>query len=487
MNFGLGVVRNKVLALILGPGGVGLLGVYGSVQDLMRSVAGLGINTSGVRQIAEAVGTGDEQRIARTVTILRRVAFCSGVLGALLLLILSKPVSWLTFKDYQHAGAVALLALAIFFGDVSQGQAALVQGMRRIADLARMSVLGALYGTLFSIVIIYYYYRQGAAEKGVVPSLVCVAGMSILTSWWYARKIKVKTKSLSLRQMYDETSALLKLGIVFMATGLMGFGSAYLVRVLILHRLDLQAAGFYQSAWMVGGYYITFILQAMGTDFYPRLTAVARNHAECNRLVNEQTEVGLLLAGPGVIATLIFAPLVIQLFYSAKFWPAAELLRWFCLGMMLRVADWPMGYVLVARGDGKLFFLVEFLSNALFMGLVWVGLHAFGLNGTGMAFVALYLLHIIGMYWITRRLTGFRWSAANRWLLVLLTPLVAAAFVSRYLLAPPIAMICGALLTVLTGIYSLKKVYSLVPPERLPGMVRKIITFFRLVPPQTGN
>ena len=46
----------------------------------------MGINSSGVRQIAEAVGTGDSERIARTVTTLRRVAFCSGVVGALLLL-----------------------------------------------------------------------------------------------------------------------------------------------------------------------------------------------------------------------------------------------------------------------------------------------------------------------------------------------------------------------------------------------------------------
>ena len=47
----------------------------------------MGMNISGVRQIAEAVGTGDEQRIARTVTALRRVAFLSGVVGALLLLV----------------------------------------------------------------------------------------------------------------------------------------------------------------------------------------------------------------------------------------------------------------------------------------------------------------------------------------------------------------------------------------------------------------
>src|SRR5204862_4917423 len=112
---------------------------------------------SGVRQIAAAVGTGDAQRIGKTVFTLRRAAFFTGALGALLLLIFCKPVSKLTFGDYDHAQSVALLAIAVFFGDISAAQAALVQGMRRIGDLARISVLGALYGTVFSIVIVYFY------------------------------------------------------------------------------------------------------------------------------------------------------------------------------------------------------------------------------------------------------------------------------------------------------------------------------------------
>src|SRR5208283_4704728 len=98
--------------------------------------------------------------------------------------------------------SVALLALAVFFGDISQGQAALVQGMRRIADLARMSVWGAFYGTLFSVPIVYFFH-----EDGVAPSLVCVAAMGILTSWWYARKIKIERVLLTMRQAREEISA----------------------------------------------------------------------------------------------------------------------------------------------------------------------------------------------------------------------------------------------------------------------------------------
>src|SRR5208283_1417758 len=108
-------------------------------------------------------------------------------------------------------------------------------------------------------------------------------------------------------QVRDEAAGLLKLGFAFMASGLLTLGAAYAIRVLVVHKLGLAAAGLYQSAWTLGGLYVGFILQSMGADFYPRLTAIAGDDRECNRLVNEQAQVSLLLAGPGIIGTLTLA------------------------------------------------------------------------------------------------------------------------------------------------------------------------------------
>ena len=485
LNLAIGMVRTKVMVLLLGTAGYGLMGFYMTISDLVRSVAGLGVNTSGVRQIAEATGSGDAQRLARTVITLRRVALYSGALGALLLLIFCRQVSRLTFGDEHHARGVALLSLAVFFGDVSAGQAALVQGMRRIADLAKMSVLGALYGTLFSIPIVYYYYRQGMAEKGVAPSLVCVAAMSIITSWWYARKVKVERVRISLQETLGEVSALLKLGVVFMSTGLMTFGGAYLIRIFLRHEMNMAAVGLYQSAWMLGTLYIGVILQAMGADFFPRLTAVAGNNAECNRLVNEQAEVGMLMAAPGIIATLTFTPIVISLFFSAKFGPAVDLLRWICLGMVLRVASWPIGFIFLAKGERSIFFWTEVLCNAAYVGFVWVSVLEFRLTGAGIAFFATYIVSLSVNYLIARRLSGFRWSPASRRLAFLFIPLIAAVFVAQYTLSAPAAITLGVVATLVTGIYSLKTLCTLVPLERMPQLARRMIVFLRLATPTT--
>jgi PST family polysaccharide transporter len=477
INIGFGIIRAKAMALLLGPSGVGLLGNYVAISDLTRTAAGLGINTSGVRQIAEAVGTGDTRQIARTVTALRRVALFSGALGAFLLLAMCRPVSRWTFGDETHAGAVALLALVAFFADVSAGQMALVQGMRRITDLARMSVLGALYGTVFSIPIVYFFGQQG-----VVPSLVCVAAMGIITSWWYARKIRVEKVAMPLREIFHEASALLKLGVVFMSSGLMTMGVAYLVRLIVTRKIGLDGAGYYQAAWNLGGLYVGFILQAMGADFYPRLTAVANDNEKCNRLVNEQAEVGLLLAGPGVLGTLTFAPLVIHVFYAANFAPAVEILRWICLGMVLRVASWPMGFILMAKGERKLFFWTELGSSLLSVALVWVGVIRFGLQGTGAAFFALYVAYCLAIYLVVRRLSGFRWSAANFRLAALFVPLAAAVFLAPYFVHPLVAMAFGLAASVLAGVYSLRVLCRLIPMARLPRFVQSVLIRFRIAP-----
>ena len=79
----------------------------------------------------------------------------------------------------------------------------------------------------------------------------------------------------------------------------MTMGVAYVVRVIILRQVGFEATGLYQSAWTLGGLYVGFILQAMGADFYPRLTASITTMRGCNRLVNEQTLSRVAVGGSG--------------------------------------------------------------------------------------------------------------------------------------------------------------------------------------------
>jgi antigen flippase len=471
----IGIVRTKAMAVLLGPAGFGLMGLYGSIIDLALAVASMGIGSSGVRQIAESVSTGNDNRIARTVIVLRRAAVLLGILGAVLVVAFSGPLSTLTFGSDRHAGAVALLGLAVFFRSVTAGQGALIQGMRRIADLAKMGMLGALLGAIFSIVLVYFL-----GEQGVAPSLVAAAALGLAVSWWYSRKVEIVYPVMTGAEVRQEAASLLKLGFAFMASGILMMGAAYAVRAIVLRLDDLDAAGFYSAAWTLGGLYVGIVLQAMGADFYPRLVGAAEDHPQCNRLVNEQTQVSLLLAGPGVIATLTFAPLVIMLFYSPQFYEAVEVLRWICLGIALRVITWPIGFIIVAKNRQVIFLGAEVAWTAVNVGLTWVGVKSFGVDGAGMAFFGSYVVHGLLVYPVVRRLTGFRWSAANWQTGLLFLSSITMVFGGFYVLPPLWAYGVGTLVMILSGVYSVRTLITLVSSDRIPRPLLRLLQLGRL-------
>src|SRR5437868_12445730 len=101
-NVAIGIVRTKAMAILLGPAGFGLAGMYNSVVDLTQNIAGLGVNSSGVRQIAHAQGSDDMDRIALTIAVLRRVSVALGVIGALALILFCRQISALTFGTSEY-------------------------------------------------------------------------------------------------------------------------------------------------------------------------------------------------------------------------------------------------------------------------------------------------------------------------------------------------------------------------------------------------
>jgi PST family polysaccharide transporter len=210
----------------------------------------------------------------------------------------------------------------------------------------------------------------------------------------------------------------------------------------------------------------------MGADFYPRLTAICDDDEACNRLVNEQAQIGLLLAGPGLLATLSLAPLVIGLFYSPQFHEAGNALRWICLGMMLRVVAWPIGFIIVAKGAQTIFFVTEVAAAVVHFSLALWLTPRFGATGAGAAYFGLYTCHTLIVYCIVRRLSGFRWSAANARLALMLLP--AATIVFGLFLVAPFwrATVIGTSVTLVAGLYCLHTLARLLPPEALPAPIR---------------
>jgi len=471
VNMLLGMVRVKVAAVLLGPVGIGLVGTYLSIQSLAATLSGLGVNSSGVRDVAEAAGTNDSERIGRTVLTLRRICWLTGLIGAILLAVFAVPLSYLTFENSDYAWQIALLGLSVLLGSVSAGQMALVQGMRRIGDLARLNILTSIAGT---IIVIGFYAWLGL--DGIIPSLLTLATVNLAGSFWFSRRVPVSKVAMSWRDSLLAARGLVTLGLAFMWSGLLIAMVGYTTRALISREIGLVAVGVFTAAFGLSGMVVNFILGAMGADFYPSLTAVSHDHQKMGDLVNQQTEIGVLLATPCLLATLALAPWVIQIFYTPEFAQSADLLQWFALGCLGRVISWPMAFIILAKGSGKLFALSETLANVLHLALIWLGLRWIGVEGVAIAFCFLYISYTAGMVFISRYLINFHWSATVWRLFFVLVPISLLTMVlSRWLPIIP-ATISGAVLTIFTFLFCVRGLCF-----RL-GREHRIVQFIEKVP-----
>ena len=447
----IGMVRVKCVALLIGPGGVGLVGMYQSAVQVIGAVAGLGLQASAVRDVAEAVSSEDQEHLGRIVLTLRRMCWLTGSIGSLLVGLFSRQLSLITFNNPDYAMNISLVGLTIFFGNVQGGQMALIQGMRQIGDLAKLNIFGTISGSIISVGL---YWWLGTA--GIVPAIVLLSVVQLIASWWFARTFEIPKVQLSWGKSFATAGGMVKLGLSLMWSGVLTMGVAYATRILIVREIDLAAVGVFAAAYAISAMVVDFVLGAMGADYYPSLTAVNHDHQKMRELVNQQTEIGLLLAIPGLLATLALAPWAIRIFYTADFWQATDLLRWFALGCLGRVVSWPLGFIILAKGAGRMFAFTETIANILHIGLIWAGLVLVGVKGASIAFFMLYVFYTLLMLIVSKMMIGFSWSRRVVMLLCAVFSVVTFAFCASIFLPEIPAMIVGLILTALAGIYCLR-------------------------------
>lgn len=408
LNVAIGLVRTKVLAILLGPIGVGIASLYSGFLNAAGTLATMGLATAGTRQIAESFSKGDEH----TIAVARRAMLW----GALLLASTAAVVVWslrsvlavLVLGNASYASAIGWLALGIGLLVAAAAQNALLQGTYRVADVARVTVFASLLNTLVGVTLLWIW-----GQRGLVLFVLLGPITTFAVGYLYVSRMpKPQTRHVAWVELKQEWLALFRLGFAYVGGGVSLTLTQLWIRSYVGKSLGTAPLGQYQAAWTISMYYISFILTAMATDYYPRLTAVIHDRENAALLVNRQTEIALLLSTPILVGMMTLAPWVMHLLYSALFAPAVILLRWQILGDVLKVASWPLGFILLAAGDGKTFFWTECTTNVL-TALIIVGfLPVIGLRITGIAYLATYIFYLPLVYWLARRRIAFRWSSA---------------------------------------------------------------------------
>jgi O-antigen/teichoic acid export membrane protein len=455
----IGLARSKVLAELLGTIGVGLNNLIQQPLNLISTITGLGIGFAGVRNIAAANEENDSEKISKTIVTVKRWSWLTGISGTLVIIFFSPLLYKLTFNkedagidysgDYKD---FIFLSVILLMTAVGGGLSAVLRGTRRLKDTAKSGLFGSFFSLILTIPLYYFY-----GINGIIPALIVVAAVNLFFSWYYSRKVKVVPVQISYRQSFNDGIDMVKLGFLLSLSNLTGMLALYLVSLFLNHYADKSEVGLYTVGTNMTYRYVGLVFTAISVDYFPKLVGLQSNREKMAEAINHQSEIAVLIVAPLMILYTAFLPVIVKILNTSEFLPVIDFVRWFILGMLFRTVSWALGFVAIAKGDRAIFFLAEITSNILFLVLNAGGYLLFGLEGMGIAFVALYAVYFMMMVMIAWKKYGFVFSKEFSKLFSFQFLICLLCFLTVYLKGYPFAHIGGTVLFVVSLIYSVKK------------------------------
>ena len=467
-----GMVRMKLLAILIGPAGVGLFGLLNTIMTLGAAVAGMGIDSSSVRQLAASADDPERSRVARWG--LWTFAWPLAATGTLLMWLARAPLAEFALGSRGYADEVGWIALGVGATIISAAQLGQIQAWRRIGDLARIRLSSAMVAAVAGVAAVYLYGDGGVLIAVLaLPLATCAAGL------WFSRSLPAwKPGRFPGRKVTEEWRALAGIGSAVMLTAAVGTATQAAVRAILTQRLGLDAAGLFQASFAISSINLGLVLGAMIPEYYPRLSAAADDPKKVGEILNHQVHVGLLLAGPALLGISAAAPYLLQLLYTSEFTGAALLLRLQVTADALRVAGWALGFVLLARNRRLSYFLVEAALAAVFVPLTWLAAERFGVASAGGAYLLGYLASVLVAAVFTLR-DGIRINASNALMLACLV-LLLLVIASASLLSNWAALGVGGVAFAMAAAFSFRELRKIGLP--LPSFAASLMR--RPMPPE---
>lgn len=400
------IVKNKLVAILIGPEGMGLLGIFGSTIQMIQTGAGLGINQSAVRDVAEAKGSGNHERASRIIKVTNRVVIFTGLLGCFVTLILSHYLSIWTLGDTTYTISYCVLALVVALNIINEGKQALLKGTRHLRALAYASMIGTVVG-LVTAVPLYYFF----GKDGIVPELLIAAILALLVSQYYVNRIPVEKVSLSFKVSATEAKPMVKMGVALMFVTLLQTITAFAINAFIRSRGGLSDVGYFSAGSYILNGYFSVIVTALMTDYYPRIAAVNQDNEKVQDELNKQSMVSVVLCLPLIVLFIALMPLFVKILYSEDFMPTLDYLRFGIFWTVITISSNQVDMILVAKYNTRVFMIISVLVRVVQLLLCVVLYNYCGLLGLGISYGLLGALHMLIMTTVVQKLYGIHFTS----------------------------------------------------------------------------
>lgn len=406
------VARIKTLAVFLGPAGVGTLSLLNSYHVFILSIVGLGLGTGIAKYVSVYSRQGDVFSVQKTVGNAFQMVGLFACIVFLFSLSFSPQLSESILQDRGSYSFIICYAvtfpLAVF--PLIAGSA--LQGMKRVAALAKINVIRSIAAIALVIPMVYLFRLPGAVYSVVLTTLLHL----ILSAVYFKRETGVFKIFFWAPLDRNILRKLFQYGLTSLLVAVAYYFTQLLLRMLIVNKLGLEMNGIYQPVWALTTAYLTLVLSSMSTYSYPRLCELS-DLSKIRAELNGALRIAIIIIVPVMFFLLIARGAAIQVLYSSEFLQASDYMPVQIIGDFFKILCWSIGLYLLPSKRLATFIWLNLLQDALLLSLSVILIGPFKLHGIAAAFLISYFLCFFAYYICAVRQISFRLWPINRTLL----------------------------------------------------------------------
>lgn len=392
-----GMISTKVVAAVIGPSGVALIGQLNNFATIMLNIATGGMANGVTKMVAE-----NAENEAKTKTFIHTalwVTIVLSVLCGLVMVIGSSFFSKSILKSNQYALVFWLFGITIIFYALNTLLLAVVNGQKGFDLFIRINLINSIVGLVFSVILSLWLGITGA-----LVSVVCYQSVVFIITLYLLRKA-VWFKWELLKGKFDVKNLLLlgNYSVMVMASALIIPISQLLVRGYLAQKVSVTDAGLWEGINRISGINLMVIVPSFSVYYLPRLAELKTDEAVGTeiRYVYTMLIPFLILTSLGLY---VFRHFIITLLYTKDFLPMEALFAPQLIGDVIKMCGWILGYVMVVKTMTKAYIIMELINYGGFVLFTYLFTDKFGIKGATYAHICGHLMYFFGMIFIFRRM-----------------------------------------------------------------------------------
>jgi PST family polysaccharide transporter len=346
-------VSAKVIAIYLGPTGLGMLGQLTSFIAIFLTLSTGAITNGVIKFVAEY--KNDETRQNRIIkTSLQITLLCSFLCG-LIISIGAKFWSKQLFNDASYSLVFVIFGITIIFYALFSLAVSILNGLQQYKLFNLINVLASIIGLVFSVTMVVFYGIKGAFISAVTYQSVVfiILLLFVKRSGWFNWS-KIKSSVIDRGDLIGLSK--------FSLMAIVSAAAVPMVQIIIRNYLasntNAETVGFYEGVNRLSLIYMSLITTTFSVYYLPKLSA-ANNNSELKELLIKGYKFILPLTFVMLFVTYLLRNLVIKFVFAESFAPMEAYFLPQLIGDFFKIASWLLAMQMVAKAQLKVFIFSE--------------------------------------------------------------------------------------------------------------------------------